>query len=74
MGGRGYTPFSYHCSPGLETQAEQVPFFYYFYLFIFGWAESVAFVRAFSSCVEWRLLKVLGLLTAVASLVVEHGL
>ena len=51
-----------------------MPFFYYFYLFIFGWAESVAFVRAFSSCGEWRLLKVLGLLTAVASLVVEHGL
>lgn len=35
--GRGYTPFSYHCSPGLETQTEQVPFFDCLFLFIYFW-------------------------------------
>ena len=48
-----------------------------FYLFYF-WLHRV-FVAAhglFSSCGKWRLLfvAVQGLLTAVASLVVEHGL
>ena len=47
-----------------------------FYLFIFGCVGSLLLRRAFSSCSEQGLLFVVlrGLLTAVASLVVEHGL
>ena len=52
--------------------------FYFIYLFIYLWLRWV-FVAAcglFSSCGKWRLLFVVvcGLLTAVASLVAEHGL
>ena len=47
------------------------------YLFIFGCVgSSLLHVRAFSSCGERELLFIVvrGLLTAVASFVVEHGL
>ena len=57
-----------------------ISFFFnkFIYLFIYFWLPWV-FVAAhglFSSCGEWGLLfvAVLGLLIAVASLVVEHGL
>ena len=50
----------------------------FIYLFIYVWLRWVFFVaaRAFSSCGERGLLfvAVCGLLTVVASLVVEHGL
>ena len=48
-----------------------------FYLFLFLAALGLrCCARAFSSCGEWGLLfvAVRGLLTAVASLIVEHGL
>ena len=52
-------------------------FFFNYFLFIYSWLPSV-FVAAwaFCSCCEWELLfiAVHGLLTAVASLVAEHGL
>ena len=49
---------------------------YLFYLFIFGCFGSLLLCTAFSSCSEQGLLfvAVRGLLTAVASLVAEHGL
>ena len=55
------------------------PFFFFlinlFNLFIFGCVGSSLLQRAFSSCCERGLLLVAvrGLLTAVASLVAEHG-
>ena len=51
-------------------------FFNLFYSFIFGCVGSLLLRMAFSSCGEWELLfvAVCGLLTAVASLVAEHGL
>ena len=50
-------------------------FIYLFYLFIFC-CVGCCCAWAFSSCGEWGLLFVVvhGLLIAVASLVVEHGL
>ena len=50
--------------------------FFFFLNFIFGCVGSSLLTRAFSSCGEQGLLfvAVRGLLTAVASLVVEHGL
>ena len=50
-------------------------FLKFIYLFIFG-ALGLCRVRAFSSCGEWGLLFIAahGLLIAVASLVVAHGL
>ena len=45
--------------------------------FIFGCARSSLLPRLFSSCSEWGLLStvaVLGLLTVVTSLVMEHRL
>ena len=49
---------------------------YLFYLFIFGCVGSSLLRKGFSSCDEHGLLLVAvrGLLIAVASLVVEHGL
>ena len=49
--------------------------FVYIILFIYGCAGSSLLHRLFSSCGEWELLfvAVWGLLTAVASLVAEHG-
>ena len=46
------------------------------YLFIFSCVGSLLLHVAFSSCGEWGLLSIAvrGLLTAVASLVAEHGL
>ena len=52
--------------------------FYFIYLFIIFLAALGlrCYAQAFSSCSEWGLLfvAVRGLLTAVASLVAEHGL
>ena len=52
------------------------PFFFFFFLIIFGCVGSLLLRAAFSSCGERGLLfvAVRGLLIAVASLVVEHGL
>ena len=54
-------------------------FFKFIYLFIYLFLAVLGLcycVRAFSRCGDWRLLFVVvcGLLIAVASLVVEHGL
>ena len=57
-----------------------IPIFFlkFIYLFIYLWLHWVfiAACRLFSSCGEWGLLfvAVRGLLIAVASLVVDHGL
>ena len=50
-------------------------FIYFIYLFLAALGLRCC-ARAFSSCGEWGLLfvAVRGLLTAVASLVAEHGL
>ena len=58
--------------------SEMLKFFfliYLFYLFLAALGLHCC-TRAFSSCGEWGLLfvAVCGLLTAVASLVAEHGL
>ena len=63
---------------GSSFSRHVIYFFFFFNLFIYFWLGRVfvAVRRLFSSCSEWGLLfvAVRGLLIAVASLVVEHGL
>ena len=47
---------------------------WFFFLTIFFSFGSCVPHRLFSSCHEWQLLFVAGLLTVVASLILEHGL
>ena len=53
-----------------------VLFFFFKFIVFFGCAGASLLHGLFSSCSEWGLLPVAvcGLLNAVASLVVEHGL
>ena len=55
---------------------ELASIFFFFNLFILAALGLRCCAQAFSSCAEWGLLFIVvhGLLTAVASLVVEHGL
>ena len=50
---------------------KKISLFIYLFLAVLG---LCCCVQAFSSCGEWGLLFVAGLLIAVASLVAEHGL
>ena len=63
------------CCNHLGSLPPKFNFFLKFYLFLAALGLHCC-ARAFSSCSEWGLLfvAVRGLLTAVASLVVEHGL